>query len=62
MSHSVQKRIVAPNTIELRSELDALAIIHFIKHNSPARSHLVLPIGLSKPSYYGKEFWEVEVV
>ena len=48
--------IFAPNTIELRAELDVKAKILFIGYNSPARTYLVWSIGLSKLKYCGKEF------
>ena len=61
-SHSVQKHLDAPNTIDLRAELDVPAKMQFIGHNSLARRHQVLSIGLNKPKYCSKAFQEVKVV
>ena len=52
----------ALNTTDLKAKLDTLGKIHFIGHNSSAKSHLVRPIGLNKPKYGGKEFQKVKVV
>ena len=61
-SHSVQKHIVSLNTTDLRADLDETAKIHSIGHNNLAKSHLVWPIGLSKPEYCRKELQKVKVV
>ena len=53
-SYNVQKCISAPNAIDSKAELDELAKIHLIRHNSLYKSHLVWLIDLRKPKYCGK--------
>ena len=49
MSHSVQKHVVAPITMDLKAKLDVLAKTHFIGYNTQARSYQVQPYYLNKP-------------
>ena len=62
MSHGGQRHIIVPNAIYLKAKPDALAKTHFIGHNSPAKSHQVWPIRLSKPKYCGKKFQDFKLV
>ena len=48
--------------MDLRVELDALAKIHFIGQNCPAKSHLGQPVDLNKVKYHRKQFQKVKVV